>query len=141
MTDPKPKLNPILEALLTRQEAYLEEDDNNPQEGGETELLCSCGGPLVKYEPVRQRIQESIAAVGKQRYASTKRLQKKHHKQWVEKHHQTLMMGLIVGAIGPPQFRCKSCRRIIGFYETVARNIFRVEPLPPGALPIFTKEP
>ena len=50
---------------------------------------------------------------------------------------------IIIGAVailnnGPyGQFRCKSCKKSLSTMELIGRSLCKVEPLPPGVLPVY----
>lgn len=89
------------------------------------DLFCDCGGVLTPYHPLRDSIHASLAAIGKPREAKTKRLQKKHEKTWREQHQNVLRGCLILGALGPPKFRCTVCEKIVGFYEAMGKDLLQ----------------
>ena len=128
----------IVDRFIENQKKAVE--DQKPFVGEPTGLKCSCGGDLAKYEPLREKIEAARIAAGKPRHAKTFRLQKKFHKAWVEKHRVCLMGTMILGALGPPKLRCLKCGRPTGFYQAMAHNMFKIEPMPQGAVPVYDRD-
>lgn len=42
--------------------------------------------------------------------------------------------------LGSSSYACESCSKVHGFYQAVAHNMFQIEKLPDGALPIYMKD-
>lgn len=85
----------------------------------ETEMKCACGGSLlhVKRFIMKPRPQHK-----------NNRIRKKLLKKW----KRESLPGLLVGAMTPGSFECSTCGKAAGYYETLGRNLFSVEPLPYG---------
>jgi hypothetical protein len=66
---------------------------------------------------------------------------KKQFKTWIETSRPIRMLHLVMGAARPMGYRCASCKRHVGFYQAIGRNCFKIEPLPPGALAIYDRDP
>jgi hypothetical protein len=71
------------------------------------------------------------------RVSRNRRIARKQIKRWFEKTRPARMMNLMLGAMRPMGFRCASCKQITGFYAAIGRNLFKVEPMPQGALPTY----
>ena len=62
-------------------------------------------------------------------------------KKWTKKIRTELLIETfsLIAANTRPPFEC-TCGYRAGFYRTVADSIFTVQPLPDGAIPIYTKD-
>lgn len=112
------------------------------EKGPETGMECRCGGVLHQARPSAERI-ESYAklAAGNPPWHRKKRIRKK----WARRHEATTLRtarfaGRVLG-LGSRSFLCGKCGRVESIYQAAARNMFKVEPLPPGALPIYDRNP
>lgn len=106
--------------------------------GRATSMTCTCGGTLHEDAGVVRRARElAEKAVPRPRHRK-KRILKKRLKVWEAK------VRLVVAVSRPmlrPGYICGSCGQRSGFYSAVGRNLFKVEPMPPGATPIIEREP
>jgi len=97
--------------------------------GQVTEMTCRCGGflqsarPSIKERPPKHR---------------QKRIAKKLRKKWVEEGGLTRALLL---PLARPFFVCVACGKHESLTTACAKNMFVVEKLPEGALPIYTKAP
>lgn len=96
-------------------------------------MKCQCGGLL---RPDYTNHYKSLARLaGPEPNHKKKRIQKKLMKKWSRR-----MATVIVIQPLSRTLRCSSCKKQQGFYQAIAHNIFKVEPLPPGAAAIYTKD-
>ena len=108
-----------------------------PITGRATDLTCTCGGVLHEREiPPPPRILPGP------RRSRNRRIRKKQRLKWMRTTGRALLyIHMAMMALRPTGYRCASCKRHMGFYEAVGRNIFQIEPLPDGALPIYDRDP
>ena len=102
--------------------------------GRDSGLKCSCGGPLHKFDPVTYNIIKNMKMP---RYSRKKRLRKKFIKKWRIENIGDITL-LMMNGMRPHGFKCGKCQRREGFYDSIARNIIKLEPLPEGALPVYS---
>lgn len=69
-----------------------------------------------------------------------RRIRKKQLKRWLEENRLMLAVHGFMTAQPRGGYICGTCNRSSGFYQAIARNIFLIEPLPPGALPIYDRD-
>jgi len=90
-----------------------------------------------------KKTAEEVArlAAGYPRYSKKSRLRKKFAKKHQEKYRACLLQALIIEGIRRPRgFICETCGRYNGFYQTMATNMFKIKPLPQGALPTYDRD-
>lgn len=102
--------------------------------GRATGMTCTCGGTLHEDAGGPKRA-EALAeqAVPRPRHRK-KRILKKRLKAWRAK------VRLVVAISRPmlrPGYICGACGQRSGFYSAIGRNMFKVEPMPPGAVPVY----
>ncbi len=102
--------------------------------GRTTELKCSCGGPLQEVRHLADVPMPSKPTHKK------RRILKKRMKRWEQEVEARALVFAAMFAMQRPMYRCVFCGRKAGFYDTMARNLFRVEPLPVNAVPFYTEE-
>lgn len=112
-------------------------------QGQPTSLVCVCGAPLQMHASLGLEALEVVlrGAVGAPPKHRKKRIQKKWMRQYKEKCRPLILAHAAMNAAGKPIFVCAKCGARQSFNMAVARNIFKVEPLPPGALPLYDKDP
>ena len=101
--------------------------------GALTTMKCPCGGELQEYRTVPK-------ATSAPRHRK-RRINKKWEKRWREQERERLGLLGVIALISPPYFRCVSCGRRTGFYTTLGRNMFHVEPLPEEGSPGVARDP
>ena len=122
----------LVQAVLASAQRAREEAKKDL--GRATELRCSCGGPLHEDAGVQRRLVKlAEGSAGPKPRHRKKRILKKRMKVWRLK----VVVGLRM--YGPlmlrrPGFICGACGERLGWYQAIVRNMFRVEPLPPGAV-------
>ena len=106
----------------------MQAERNLTQIGKPTDLKCSCGGvlheklldprpPLLK-DPPRSK---------------NRRIRKKQEKRWREENRWRFFLHGAMNVI--KCYICGTCGRHEGFYNAIAKNCFKVEPMPmPSAL-------
>jgi hypothetical protein len=96
--------------------------------GQVTDMVCTCGGKLqaVKYV--------ATDMLPPQPTHRKKRIRKKLAKRWIKETRHLRMLGVMIGALQPPKFKCVECARVNSYYAAMARNLVTVEPLPEGAM-------
>jgi len=99
----------------------------------ETELKCSCGALLVEFRRV-------LLPRGPQTHRK-KRITKKWRKRWEKENRHLILASSMMGLLQRPAYRCAQCGKEEGFYSVMGRNLFTVEPMPPGALAVYSEEP
>lgn len=105
--------------------------------GRATSMTCTCGGPLHEDAGWPKRARElAEKAVPRPRHRR-RRILKKRLKVWEAKVR-------LVTAFSRPMLRpgyiCGSCGQRSGFYSAIGRNMFKVEPMPPGASSLIERE-
>lgn len=74
-----------------------------------------------------------------------RRIAKKWAKRYaVERPRQIAMVAaMMIPAVRGPlgSWRCPKCARTTGGYQAVARAMFPIQQLPPGALPVYDRDP
>jgi hypothetical protein len=107
-------------------------------------LKCRCGGELEAQRRVlpvalQERLERELRGTPPRHRKS--RIRKKLYKRWVAEKEQLVLFArrtmLMVGAMGPPSYQCTVCGMREGFYGAMGRNMFVVEPMPPGAQVIY----
>jgi len=122
----------VLQAAERRQKMQAE-----PITGRATKLTCSCGGVLHEHATA-----PPPKILPGPRRSRNRRIRKKQFKKWARTTGRALLyIHMAITAMRPMSYRCTSCKRHVGFYQAVAQNIFRVEPMPMGALPIYDRDP
>jgi hypothetical protein len=107
-----------------------------PEMGAPTRLTCpSCAGVLHDAVVPLPKLYNGPPK------SKNRRIRKKQLKRWFAKTRLLRMVNIAIGAMGPRGWVCAGCHRRVGFYEGIARNMFKVEPLPPVALPIYDRDP
>ena len=101
--------------------------------GRVTEMTCTCGGEL-------RDVRRVVVPVYRPRHHRKRRIRKKWRLRWERENAHRVHAGVMIGLMQMPSYRCEKCGKRDGFYSAAARNIFTVEPLPPGALPIYERE-
>lgn len=126
---------PVLNEMAARQFLYMKLPDE-PM-GRATELTCTCGGILhERMAPPIPRLKPGP------RQSRNRRIRKKQIKKWARAHARLIMaMNIIRQTSRPMGYRCASCKRHVGFYEAIGRNVIKIEPMPGGALPIYDRDP
>ena len=111
--------------------------------GEPTSLVCICGAPLQMHASLGLQALEAalLGAVGAPPKHRKRRIQKKWEKQYREKCRPFILMHAAWNATVKPVFVCTKCGARQGYYRAIANNLFKVEPMPPGALPIYDKDP
>ena len=99
-----------------------------------TEMSCTCGGKL-------RDITTLVVPTYRPRYQRKKRIRKKWKARWEKENRARVHVGVMVGLMQRPSFRCETCGRRDGFYSAMGRNMIMVEPLPERARPIWDREP
>ena len=106
--------------------------------GSATELRCLCGGIL--HQPHVYQLTEVIRRIAGPRPRHRKRrIQKKLIKRWTAK----VRMAALPVPLSPLSLRtliCGQCGGSQGFYSAIARNVFPVEPMPPGATLAYIRQ-
>jgi len=102
--------------------------------GHVTEMSCTCGGKL-------RDIRTLVVPTYRPRYQRKKRIRKKWKARWEKENRARVHVGVMVGLMQRPSFRCETCGRRDGFYSAMGRNMIMVEPLPERARPIWDREP
>lgn len=74
-----------------------------------------------------------------------RRIAKKWAKRYADEHPRAvaLVAAAMVPAVRGPlgSWRCPKCARTMGGYQAVARAMFPIQELPPGALPFYDSHP
>jgi len=106
--------------------------------GKATRMKCCCGGLLHENPADQARLAAVVSAVcGPPPRHRKRRIQKKWMKAWAAKARVVILAG---GPMQRPTFVCAKCSRREGFYGAVGRNLIQIESLPPGAVPIYTRD-
>jgi len=108
-----------------------------------------CGGEMIAKSYDEYAVQSLAIAKGIYKYNpprhKKRRIQKKLRKRYDVEYNRkvalTAMIGvpLMRGPIG--SYRCTKCGNAEGGYGFIARQIFKVEPMPQGALPYYSRDP
>lgn len=117
--------------------------------GEATDMKCSCGGVLHRESQAwAQRLRMSLAEAAtpnKPPGHRKNRIRKKLRQRYERKRRVFIAWGAaIMAPISRPfggTYYCASCGKRDGGYAFIARRMFTVEPMPPGALPIYDKDP
>jgi hypothetical protein len=144
----------IKESLLRQ---YVERHRNPPEGWTPTSMTCSCGGRLLS-KPIGEYLKDShaiasrIFASKEPKYRMTlsragrvlrfgRRGFKKREaiRKRLLAHTTVFGIPLLRGSLGA--YACEACGRRMGGYEAIGRNVFKVEPMPQGATPIYDRDP
>lgn len=137
MFPPSILICPDAEAIMKKAMEMLDPYKDVPL-GEATEFVCFCGGQFHRWDPVGYKAQQEIAKCGKPRYSRRKRQAKKNHKKWRAKHEHVLWMSALLMPLRHPRsFKCAKCGVREGFYGMMAKNLFRIEPMPEGAKAVY----
>lgn len=98
-----------------------------------TEMTCTCGGKL-------RDVRTIVVPTYRPRHHRKKRIRKKWRKKWERENAARVHVGVMMGLMQRPTFRCEKCGKRDGFYSAAARNLIKVEPLPEGALPLYARK-
>lgn len=125
----------IINQMLQNQSRFVHEQLKNQVvvSEKETELKCQCGGNLSERHTMH--IPKGLPPRHRK-----KRLRKKLQRKWEEKHAGVIFMNAAVSLIQKPSYSCTQCGKVQGFYQTMARNMFTVEPLPECAIPFYLND-
>ena len=93
--------------------------------GKPTGLQCSCGGVLHELIPDPRPPLLKDPPRSKNR-----RIRKKQEKRWREENRWMFFLHGAMNAIKRGGYICGSCGQHAGFYDAIARNCFKVEPMP-----------
>ena len=97
-----------------------------------TEMTCTCGGKL-------RSVSRIVVPTYHPRHHRKKRIRKKWKKAWQKANAPRVHVGVMLGLMQRPTFRCETCGRHNGFYSAAARNMIQVQPLPERARPIWDR--
>jgi len=127
----------VLAALANKQLEAMREDAAGMGEA--TDLRCHCGGVMHKFDPTRAQFEKLQKEMGKPRYSRRKRQAKKNHRKWRESQGSKMFLAAALARPlrNPMGFRCAACGAHEGFYGMMARSMFKIEPLPPGAKAVY----
>lgn len=126
------------------------------EKGRETGMECRCGGPLHEVVPDANRLSrltDRVVGEAPERRSfgfALGRGRRRRRVTWVDRRLAAdhamkrrvarLAVGLLqVGTRRP--YVCGRCNRAEGFYSAIGRNMFKVQPMPPGAMPIYDRDP
>lgn len=121
----------------------------------ETSMECRCGGKLFTSRPNQARRDEmSKRLTGVPPRFRSFRFRNQHGRvrmKWADRrtraeYETKLRMARLADAILSTSlfnrsYLCDRCGRPESIYQAVARNAFKIEPMPPGALPIYDRDP
>jgi len=129
--------NDIKSALIA---AAIRQEESRKKEvvlGRPTKLHCTCGG-LLHERPMEPPPKELLGQPPRSR---NRRIRKKQLKKWRVKAAPILMLNAFLRSGPRSGYVCGTCKRYMGFYQAIGRNMFLIEPLPPGALPTYDRDP
>jgi hypothetical protein len=106
--------------------------------GRATSMMCTCGGTLHEDAGVARRARELAEKVVLRPRHRKKRILKKRLRAWEAK---VRLVAGVSRSMMLPGYICGTCGQRSGFYSAIGRNLFKVEPLPLGAAPVFFREP
>ncbi len=104
-------------------------------------MKCSCGGALESRREPPKGLDYVNRILGPPPRHKKTRTRKKRMKEYTESQRALLLAVNCMAAMMKPHFVCGTCGRREGFYSAIGRNMITVEPMPPGALPIYNKDP
>lgn len=109
--------------------------DLHPHEmaGRVTELVCQSCGELL------QEVRHVYLPKPPRRHRK-KRINKKWRKRWARENRAKILASSMMSVMRKPIYRCTGCGRSESFYGAVGRNLIQVQPLPEGALPLYSTE-
>lgn len=103
-----------------------------------TLLTCRCGGALqTDYAGAQRAISEAMIRIAGPLLRHRKR---RILKKWLKRWEAKARLALLVPPLARPNFVCEKCKKRDGFYSAIGRNLFPVEPMPPGALPVYDRD-
>jgi hypothetical protein len=119
----------LIEAALQAQTFGQEANDLGPP----TALACPhCNGVLHE-----RHLDTQPPTVKHPPLSKNRRIRKKQLKRWYAENWPFYAVHAAMLATRSSGFRCISCKRLVGFYHAIGRNLIKVEPMPPGALPYY----
>ena len=129
----------MIDAFMT---VYGKPKDGPPPDGEPTDFKCPrCQGAMVATRMRSETIEAVVdISVGPPPKHRKKRIRKKLLKRYEERRQAARLAVDFMRAMAKPSFVCIACRFTEGFYGAVARNIFQIEPLPPGAMPVYDRD-
>lgn len=103
-----------------------------------TDLNCSCGENLYKMKSKYDSFDMAKMIAGNPRYSKKARLRKKFAKQYDIKFRKCYSMILMTSYLRQPLgYACIKCGKRYSFYNAIASNMIKIEPLPEGAELIY----
>ena len=98
-----------------------------------TEMTCTCGGKL-------RDIRTLVVPTYRPRHHRKKRIRKKWKARWEKENRARVHVGVMMGLMQRPSYRCETCGKRDGFYSAAGRNMILVERLPEAARSLWDRE-
>jgi hypothetical protein len=101
-------------------------------------LDCRCGSKLTEIRSIINPRRYALWLCGPEPRVKTRRKRKVVIKKYRRTFRMAMMAAFLVAPLrNRPFYRCESCGNRMGFYQAIATNIIKVEPMPPGAVPYY----
>jgi len=127
----------VVKTLVRKQAEFAA--DTTVGIGEATGFTCHCGGTMHQFDPTKAEYERLKKELGNPRYSRRKRQRKKNAKKWRAKagFRAFLLCSLARPLRNPMGFICIKCGSRQGFYQMMAKSMFRIEPMPEGATPFY----
>lgn len=126
-------------AAMAQKELDAMKADDKQGIGEPTDLKCTCGGTMHRFDPTKGQYERLKKELGNPRYSRRKRQMKKNRKNWRKKAgFRAFLLAAIVRPLRNLMgFVCIECGSRRGFYDMMAKSMFRIEPMPEGAKLVY----